>query len=173
MEKIRSNKSEISSAVKLLYIANSRIPTEKAHGLQILKMCHLFAVRNIDLTLILPKRKNPSFSKENIFDYYKIEENFKIRKLWTIDPRFLLKFPAGTYIKFQSLFFIVRLFFYFIFLKNRTAVSAQRVFDIISITVFSYHPTFTSSINTVAKNSIISFIPPIHTQANTVIKAKI
>ena len=27
---------------KLIYIANARIPTEKAHGIQIMKMCESF-----------------------------------------------------------------------------------------------------------------------------------
>lgn len=29
--------------MKIIYIANARIPTEKAHGIQIMKMCEAFA----------------------------------------------------------------------------------------------------------------------------------
>lgn len=103
--------------MKILYIANSRIPTEKAHGLQIITMCNSFVNNGLDLELILPTRKN--LIKDNIFDYYKINRNFKIKKLFIFDPTFFLKFPAGTYIKFQSFFFIIKLFFYFLTLKNR------------------------------------------------------
>ena len=39
----------------MLYIANARIPTEKAHGLQIIKMCAAFA-RKLDVELVVPFR---------------------------------------------------------------------------------------------------------------------
>jgi glycosyltransferase involved in cell wall biosynthesis len=34
--------------MRLIYVANARIPTEKAHGLQIMKMCEAFALRIAD-----------------------------------------------------------------------------------------------------------------------------
>jgi len=30
--------------MKIIYLANARIPTEKAHGVQIMKMCEVFAL---------------------------------------------------------------------------------------------------------------------------------
>jgi glycosyltransferase involved in cell wall biosynthesis len=68
---------------KLKYIANSRIPTEKAHGIQIMKMCEAFADQGMDVELVLPRRLNPI--KDNPFEYYNIEKKFKITKLPTID----------------------------------------------------------------------------------------
>jgi glycosyltransferase involved in cell wall biosynthesis len=65
--------------MKLFYISNSRIPTERAHGIQIMKMCEAFVNNNIDLTLLIPYRNN--IIKENPFFYYEIEEKFKIKKL--------------------------------------------------------------------------------------------
>ncbi|MBT4516381.1 MAG: glycosyltransferase [Candidatus Komeilibacteria bacterium] len=77
--------------MKLFYISNSRIPTEKAHGIQIMKMCEAFTRAGIDLHLILPNRKN--HIKDDPFDYYKIKNKFKITYLSNIDlvgkiPRF-------------------------------------------------------------------------------------
>ena len=69
--------------MKILYIANARMPTEKAHGYQIIKMCEAFSKAGIDLELVVPWRFNPV--KENPFDYYSVERSFKITKLPSLD----------------------------------------------------------------------------------------
>lgn len=68
---------------KLIYIANARIPTEKAHGVQIMKMCGAFAGQGIEVELVVPGRKTPI--KEDPFKYYGVKDDFKIRKLWCLD----------------------------------------------------------------------------------------
>ena len=73
--------------MKIIYIANARIPTEKAHGIQIMKMCEAFADAGSDIKLIVPRRLNNL--KENPFKYYGVKENFKIIRLPTLD---LVKF---------------------------------------------------------------------------------
>ncbi len=69
--------------MRLTYIANLRIPTEKAYGVQITKMCEAFADGGIKTELLVPFRKGSI--KENIFDYYGIKRNFKIKKLCSPD----------------------------------------------------------------------------------------
>ena len=105
--------------MKILYIVNARIPTEKAHGIQIMKMCETFSNNEIKLELILPTRRNKIFKNTNIFKHYSIKENFKFKKILSYDPYYLIKLPQGTYIKFQALFFIFSLFFYLFFKKNK------------------------------------------------------
>ena len=90
--------------MKILYISNSRIPTEKAHGIQIMNMCEAFSNADVDLELILPTRKNKKFKDKNSFDYYQVRQNFRIKKIFSFDPYFLIKLPQGIYIKFQALF---------------------------------------------------------------------
>lgn len=68
---------------KILYIANARIPTEKAHGLAIMKMCEAFALEGIEVELLAPRRFNPI--KEDPFTYYGVEKNFKVTKVPVID----------------------------------------------------------------------------------------
>jgi len=85
------------------YIANIRFPTEKAHGIQIAKMCEAFTDSNKELELILPSRINNI--KISAFEYYSIKRNFQLTTLKTYDPRWLLKLPAGYYIKLQAWFF--------------------------------------------------------------------
>ena len=69
--------------MNLIYIANSRIPTNKAHGFQVMKMCEAFSNAGIEVELLAPRRFNSI--KENPFSYYNIRETFKIRKTFVID----------------------------------------------------------------------------------------
>lgn len=62
--------------MKLLYAANIRLPTEKAHGVQIMKMCEAFAKCGVDVELLVPRRKN--HIDTDPFDYYAVERNFCI-----------------------------------------------------------------------------------------------
>ena len=43
---------------ELIYVANNRLPTEKAHGLQIAQMCEAFAQAGYRVTLVAPRRIN-------------------------------------------------------------------------------------------------------------------
>src|SRR3989344_4593833 len=72
--------------MKFLYIASVRLPTERAHGLQIMKMCGEFA-KLADVELVVPRRLNPI--KDNPFVYYGVNKNFKITRLPVLD---LVKF---------------------------------------------------------------------------------
>ncbi|MDD4761547.1 MAG: glycosyltransferase family 4 protein [Candidatus Pacebacteria bacterium] len=58
------------------------MPTEKAHGYQIAKMCEEFG-KKIETELIITARK--SHIKENIFEYYGLEKTFKIKKVGSFD----------------------------------------------------------------------------------------
>lgn len=69
--------------MKILYIANIRIPTEKAHGIQIMKMCEAFATSGHQVHLIVPNRQNTI--KDDSFSYYGIKQNFQITYLPTLD----------------------------------------------------------------------------------------
>jgi hypothetical protein len=45
--------------MRLIYIANARIPSEKAHPYQIVQMCEAFAANSAEVSLLYPKRSNP------------------------------------------------------------------------------------------------------------------
>ena len=42
--------------MKFYYVANARMPNEKAHGIQIAKMCEAFIEAGADFTLVVPRR---------------------------------------------------------------------------------------------------------------------
>ena len=86
--------------MKILYLANIRLPSEKAEGLQVMKMCEAFAkakarglVRtsrgqtqtedliNNFVELVVPRRVNPRFKREDPYEFYHVKKNFKITKM--------------------------------------------------------------------------------------------
>ena len=76
--------------VKIIYIANVRFPTDKAHGLQIAKTCEALSSLGASVILLVPERRNKI--KEDSFTFYNVKQNFEIKK----EPcRF--KQMAGTY----------------------------------------------------------------------------
>ncbi len=95
-----------SKEMKIFYIANARIPTEKAHGIQIIKMCEVFAgVEGITVELIIPRRFN--YVKKNPFEYYGVEKNFKIKKLFCFDLIAIDKFIGHLGLWIESLTFFI------------------------------------------------------------------
>ncbi len=69
--------------MKLIYLANARIPTEKAHGVHIVQMCEAFADCGAQVELVVPRRRNPI--KSDAFQYYGVRNNFRITKIPCLD----------------------------------------------------------------------------------------
>jgi glycosyltransferase involved in cell wall biosynthesis len=69
--------------MKILYIANIRMPTEKAHGLQIMKTIEALVHSGAEVELIVPARHNPIV--ESPFVYYGIEKIFPITFVPVLD----------------------------------------------------------------------------------------
>lgn len=104
--------------MKVIYLANVRIPTEKAYGIQIMKMCESLALQGVEIKLIVPTRVSREFKGIDPYLYYQVRKNFKIQKIKTLDPYWLMKLPFGIYIKLQSLFFIVNIFLRYLSKKD-------------------------------------------------------
>ncbi|MBU1203301.1 glycosyltransferase [Patescibacteria group bacterium] len=73
----------MSESKDFFYIANVRLPSERANSLQIAKMCESFAKAGANVCLVAPKRKNNI--NEDVFSYHKVKNNFKIIYLPSID----------------------------------------------------------------------------------------
>jgi glycosyltransferase involved in cell wall biosynthesis len=69
--------------MKILYLAFIRLPTEKAHGLQIMKTCSALATLGAHIELVIPKRRSPI--QEDPYTYYGVQNNFTITGLNTPD----------------------------------------------------------------------------------------
>ena len=72
---------------KLLYISLMRLPTEKAHGLQIMQNCEAFAGVGCDVTLWVARRWNTGAlgAVADPFAYYGVQANFRVRRIPCID----------------------------------------------------------------------------------------
>ncbi len=95
---------------KIIYIADIRLPTEKAHGIQIMKMCEAFSLKGVNLKLIVPLRFNPI--KEDLFGYYNIKKNFEVRKIFSFDLTFFWPIFRSFVFWWQSFWFAIFSFFY-------------------------------------------------------------
>lgn len=65
--------------MKLLYIVNQRLPSEKAYGRQIVKMCEAFADLGWAVELTAPRRGH--LADEDLFDFYSVKRNFKFLQI--------------------------------------------------------------------------------------------
>lgn len=93
--------------MKIVYIANARIPTEKAHGLQIVKMCEAFANLGARVTLIIPGRKN--IFATDIFSYYSVKNNFQVE---------YISLPDATNLRIVGFWINQLLFSFAVFFKK-------------------------------------------------------
>ena len=117
--------------MKFIYFANARIPTEKAHGIQIIQMLSAFAnfqfsisnfqtnpklkIQNpkVDVELIIPRRFNKI--KEDPFEYYGIERNFKLKKIPCLDLIIFDKYIGHLGLWIESVSFFISVIFYLVF----------------------------------------------------------
>jgi glycosyltransferase involved in cell wall biosynthesis len=82
--------------MNLLYITAARIPTEKANGIQIVKMCEALQRQGLEVTLMIPTRSQPEAMQHvtNIWHYYEVDTRFFLRYIATPDfLRFEQRFP--------------------------------------------------------------------------------
>lgn len=86
--------------MRIFYVTNARLPTEKAHGLAIVKLSSAFASQGADVTIFAPWRLNPL--QADLYAYYGVERNFLVHYLPSID---LLWLPFG-----KRFWFTVQLF---------------------------------------------------------------
>lgn len=87
---------------KIAYLANARIPTEKAHGLQIAKMAESFSSLGCKVTLWLPNRKN--IINTSIKEFYNLKFEIDTVKLLNIFY-FFEDFSKKIYFPIQRFFF--------------------------------------------------------------------
>lgn len=76
--------------MKIYYVVNARIPTEKAHGIQTAKTCESFIEAGHEVTLIVPNRSTDDVS---IRDYYGLRVDVPIVRI--AGPDWYLKGTAG------------------------------------------------------------------------------
>lgn len=69
--------------MKIFYVTNARLPTEKAHGLATVKLASAFAALGHEVTIFHPWRRNPLLG--DVYAYYGVKRNFRIIAIPTVD----------------------------------------------------------------------------------------
>ena len=93
--------------MRILYISNSIIPSTKANSVHVMKMCQAYANNGHDVTLLAPNNKNNNKKNvKDLYEYYGVKKNFKIKKLW---------YPN---LKGRAILYTLSIFFYLIFTKK-------------------------------------------------------
>ncbi len=113
--------------MKLLYVANIRLPTEKAHGIAIMKMCEALTRAGIDVQLVVARRFTSFAGTPH--EAYGIRDLFKIVRLPVIDL-FGVGLRGRLPFLVECLTFYTSLFFWLllqpreriIYTRNRTAL---------------------------------------------------
>lgn len=86
---------------------NVRMPTEKAHGYQIAKMCEALALGGAEVSLLVPTRRNDT--EKDIFSYYGVRGNFRVEYVPTFDAiAFLRGARIGFYLQAISFLWAIR-----------------------------------------------------------------
>lgn len=113
--------------MRIIYVANTRLPTEMAHGLQIMKMCEAFSMLGVKLELVVPRRFHISeLGKKDPFEYYKVKKSFKIKKIFSLDLTPLNRFLGPISSLPQALSFSFFVSVYLLFNKSDIVYSRDR-----------------------------------------------
>ncbi|MDP2946561.1 MAG: glycosyltransferase, partial [Nanoarchaeota archaeon] len=113
--------------MKLTYVANVRIPTEMAHGVQIMHMCEAFVDNGAEVELVVPKRFSISaIGKKDPFEYYGVKRNFTIKKIFCFDLTPLNRYLGPVSFLTQALSFAFFVSIYLLFKKADIIFSRDR-----------------------------------------------
>ncbi len=93
-------------ANRLIYIANIRLPTEKAHGLQIMQNCEAFADAGEEVALWTAGRINTRAMRQvrDVWAHYGVRPNFSMRRLPCLDLLPLV--PNQTHVLARAIFYL-------------------------------------------------------------------
>jgi hypothetical protein len=67
--------------MKLVYLANTGIPSRAANSIHVMKMCQAFAKNGHDVTLILPDRRDVERDVADPFAFCGVAHCFQLTKL--------------------------------------------------------------------------------------------
>lgn len=95
--------------MKIIYIANIRLLTDRAHTIQVMKMCEGFAKQGVDVELVVPDRRSAVGNVE-AFKYYDVEPVFKIKEISNPDLVGMTMSLSKILYRIDFLFFFLKLF---------------------------------------------------------------
>jgi glycosyltransferase involved in cell wall biosynthesis len=120
-------------ALRMLYLSCARIPSEKAHTYQILKMCEAFSRQGMKVTLLYQRRNNKQLEARagDIFTYYALRTPFTLKRLLCLDSALLERIHAGLWFYVLTATYLCAAALYV--LRHRKAIDIIYCRDIFSL----------------------------------------
>lgn len=97
--------------MKLFYIVHTRMPTDKAYGLTVVRSCESFAAAGAQVELVMPRMKTKA--QGDVFEIYGVERIFKTRYLPIIDAMRIHGGRIGFSLRLMSFYLSALLFVLF------------------------------------------------------------
>lgn len=120
---------------RLLYVANARLPSRKAHTYQIVQMCDAFAAGGDDVELVVPSRRLPDDAPTSVDEYYDSPLDFEITRLPCLDLLWLVpRFPdalAAPIFYLQTVTFTLSALLYIMVRSTDLLYTRARLFAVI------------------------------------------
>ena len=110
---------------KLIYISNTRLPSEKANSYQTVQMCNSFSKAYDEVELWTGKSRNTKEleSITDIYGFYNIKNSFLIKKFFQIDSIILFKINQFIWANLRNLVFSLNVCAHLIKYKNSKNVT--------------------------------------------------
>ncbi|MDO8523982.1 MAG: glycosyltransferase family 4 protein, partial [bacterium] len=93
----------------IVYVSNTRFPTEKAHGIALAKLCEAFADEGAEVHVVVPRVRNAI--KDDPYSFYGVQKNFSVTYLPTVDV-YLFGLFKPVFFAVQLFSFSIAAFFY-------------------------------------------------------------
>jgi len=120
--------------MKISYITNARIPTEKANGIQIMENCGAISkISDIEVSLVSAKRSKVNI--QNPFEYYNINKTFEFKRIFCLDFLWLPVFKLASFI-IQVVSFTISSLIYILVHNHQIDVVYTRDFYVVALASF-------------------------------------
>lgn len=101
--------------MKLFYLTNLRLPTEKAHGFQIMKTAEAFGLLGVNVEMVVPRRKN--YIQKTFQEFYRLKYYPSV--YWLTNTFGIVEyFSKRSYFFLQRISFGMQAFFFAITKKD-------------------------------------------------------
>ncbi len=124
---------------KLIYITNTRLPSEKANSYQSMQMCYSFSKVFDEVELWTGRARNTEEFNDikNVFDYYSIKETFLIKRFFQFDSFILGHLNEFIWANLRGAVFSINTCLHLIKYKNSPGVIIYtRIWHILFVFIF-------------------------------------
>ncbi len=84
----------MTAPLRIAYVADMRMPTDRAHGVQAMRTCAALSQAGAQVTFYHPwRRQSPALRGADPFAHYALERTFTLRRLPHLDPHLLEPLP--------------------------------------------------------------------------------